>query len=548
MPDPINLLRLRAKAKRKLEQETAVQAVPADVSQVAPEQQETSLSEMLFPTLYQKHGGQSPTSFDGSTMGVLGSMVGDLFQAPTRALGAITGQGEMNDPESNVWNSARTEFRDFLDRGMQSNEQHAQQMQQKYSQGHWTDQLDENDPDKYLLDPRRSGNGQLRALRTAGDLMFDIGGDPSVIASGLKNVLKLGKPFAKKAVEAPGKLAGSIAEEVGTVPEEALRMWGTKDGKKALQGAWNQELPAAKEMADKVFNVAKNLPERKQVNAVLQEMKPIEMDSFIGAIKAQKKAEEASPVVSAFNKKIDKWAKDAEKRYGGKKLSAKKYRDMRMDLDQSISFTADEKALMDDAFLGVRRKMADNLTKSAPKEWQPLMGEYAEKLQTVDKMKGKLGNDKEKAVERAFSLLRTSENASRQPTKEMMKEFDSVFGTEFSKKSEIMDLSRKLGKTGKKELELPLLPKGATGNRWVALLTGPLGFPRTAPTTLKTIDKLESAAKTGAKITSQIARDDVAGAQALISTIESLGKEQKTNLDKALEENDETTINSILGE
>jgi len=453
----------------------------------------------------------------------------------------------MTDPDANIWSSARQRLRDYVDGGMKSNEQKAQEMQKKYANGHWTDALPATDPDKYLLDPRvNTDDTKLKALRTVGDQVFDVFGDPFIATSLVKHAVKpLVKPFLKKTVEAPGKLAETLAGELGTAGRKGVVMTKTKEGRQQLADAWDQELPVAREMTEKVFNAGKHLPERAEVAAVIKNMPDIEMDSFVAKIRSLKKEDEVTDIITSYNKKLDKWANRIEKQYGGKKVSAKRYRDMRIDLDQTVNFTADEKALMDDAFLGVRRKMADNLVKNAPEEYKSLMKGYAEKLQTVDRMKSKLGNNKATAHEKAFSLLRRSEGKSMQPTKEIMEEFDQTFKTDFSKKSETMDISRKLGDPNEDTFKIPITPKGVGSTKFYAMATGGLGSPRIAPNILKTIDLVEGAIKKTGKIAG-VAVDDAAKLSVIASTIKNLTPKKRKKLDKALENEDEQTINLML--
>ena len=170
------------------------------------------------------------------------------------------------------------------------------------------------------------------------------------------------------------------------------------------------------------------------------------------------------------------------------KISAGKLRAMRMELDDIIDWNAPGANKLNGLLMKPRGTAASLLEANAPPQYKALMADYADKLNKISNMKLKLGNKKTEATQKAFNLLRNVDNATRQPVKEILEEYDATFGTSFLKDAELMHMGRMLGKPGKAALELPLLPKGATGNRVVALMTMGLGFPRVSPYLLKAIE------------------------------------------------------------
>ncbi len=172
-----------------------------------------------------------------------------------------------------------------------------------------------------------------------------------------------------------------------------------------------------------------------------------------------------------------------------KKFTAQELRDKRIELDDIIDWNKPGASKMNTLLKGPRAKAAQLLVDNAPREYQPAMASYAEKLNTIGKMKRVLGNDKEAAKQKAFTMLRTVDNQTRQPVKEVLANFDKTFGTSYTKQAELMHMARMMGKAGKEKLELPLYSKAATGNRVQAWLRLGLAHPRLAPKALAAFDK-----------------------------------------------------------
>jgi hypothetical protein len=465
-------------------------------------------------------------------------------------------------------------------------------MQKKYQNGgHWTDALPENKQWKYILDPRKSSTPELKRLRAATDVFFDITGSPAVALNMAKNLIA--KPLAKMGKGAVGwtnKTAGRWTEQLAQGPsEKSLRMYGTKEGKGALESAWNQELKTAKEMTQKVYGDLAQLPEEKQVREIISQMESIDLNSVVKALEKSKKRNPVG-INKKVNRKIDELINDIQQtkelpgtqislpgkkinpksktasevapqsqKVAGKKIKRKavapdEYRNIRIQLDDYLgaAHNKDYKEGLEKAISNAGNAMRKELVDNAPKEYKELMEVYGNKMNKLSRMKSKLGPDSEKAVERAFTMLRTSENASRQPVKELMGEFDEVFGTQFSQKSELMDMARKMGMPGRDKLEVPDFPKGVGSTKLAGILLGGAGMPRFSAKVLRVLDLIESGmgktSSLGRKLSDVIAREDVAGATAIVKGIESLSEERKDMLEQAIEDDDNETIDRILGD
>ena len=220
-------------ARRKKEEESQFlerKQSDSDATSVAPKGKEAGWAEMLMPKTTQMADNRT-SSFYGmpNTFDFITSPIMDIMGLGTRTFASATGQGEMTDPDANIWGDARQRLRDYVDRGMKTSEQEQQEAKQKYANGHWTDALPKNDPYKYILDPRTStvNTPMLKTLRGAAEMAFEIGGDPFAAGGFIKAISKrLGKSALRgvpkeKLTEGGFKLSPAQATEPGK--QQALR-------------------------------------------------------------------------------------------------------------------------------------------------------------------------------------------------------------------------------------------------------------------------------------------------------------------------------------
>lgn len=161
---------------------------PADITGVNTQKDGGSLLQMLAPSAYKRYQDMKSSAYEMSGPNtpikdnalLLMDTAFDVSDIPKEQR-LLTGQGEMSDPEANMFNSARQRMRDAIDKGISTQEEHSLKQAEKYKDGHWTDVLPDNDPDKYLLDPRSPGAavGQLKVLRKMGDMFLSLLVTPS---------------------------------------------------------------------------------------------------------------------------------------------------------------------------------------------------------------------------------------------------------------------------------------------------------------------------------------------------------------------------------
>lgn len=203
--------RARFEKEQKLKEERFAQRYKAEsdaTSTDTPKGESPSMGQMVFPETTQmfKDKGYKgamdaiPSMMVKGDMELISKPLFDALGLSVRTPAALLGQGSMTEPSANVWASPRKRFNAWIESGMKSEEEMKSDAMKKYANGHWTDQLPDTDPDKYLLDPRRhvSNNTDLKILQQAGNTMFEMGGDGFVIGGILKAVLKkIGKTALK---------------------------------------------------------------------------------------------------------------------------------------------------------------------------------------------------------------------------------------------------------------------------------------------------------------------------------------------------------------
>jgi len=164
-----------------------------DASKVSSGGNSGSLAQMLFPSAYSQYQDMKKEAYsrhesslkDNAKLLMKGAL--DFTDVPKRILG-----GDVTNPQSNIWSKQRDSFREWIDSGMKTAEESARDMQNKYPKGHWTDALSDSDPDKYLLDPRSAGTakGELKVLRSMGDMFFEFAGDPFFVKDMVLGLMK----------------------------------------------------------------------------------------------------------------------------------------------------------------------------------------------------------------------------------------------------------------------------------------------------------------------------------------------------------------------
>lgn len=115
--------------------------------------------------------------------------------------------------------------------------------------------------------------------------------------------------LAKKGAKAADKYAGRLAEEASGVPEEALRAWGTKEGRAAIKTNAGKEFEIGQDLVTRIENFDDYLPEKAQVDAALERMPAISPKAVQEALRKSKTATTLTPgkpkVVEVTHKRLE---------------------------------------------------------------------------------------------------------------------------------------------------------------------------------------------------------------------------------------------------
>jgi len=294
MPDDLELLRLRAMAKMKFKAEGFKQS-KQDLTSVNPSTgDEPSWKQMIFPSAQAKDKRPS-INIPSSSGEIMGGLF-DLLGVGTRAFGAATGQGDMTDPESNIFSNPRQKMRDWIDSGMKSNKEEALEMRDKYKDGHWTDALPGNSPFKSMLDPRKEGNAHLKALRLVTDMGFEIAGDPTVLLGGMfKGAAKRAAKMDYRGVPQSDLTKGGFKVTPAQAADKATGT-GARLEQHAQTNPFTEKIP----LDIKEGNIAEL---QKQINQTSEGIGGQPVETLSGAIRGQK-IEDVAEATQDISKKL----------------------------------------------------------------------------------------------------------------------------------------------------------------------------------------------------------------------------------------------------
>jgi hypothetical protein len=363
------------------------------------------------------------------------------------------------------------------------------------------------------------GRGISKALPDLGRVMNDESNQGETVR-GIGNILtlgglsKLGKPVVTEAaipalkgatnitgkgLELIDKTTGKVAQELTNTPEEALRLAGTKEGRKALQEGANQQFNIGKKLVKMVDNADDYIPEREIVNKALKEMPPINMSNILNEID-NAKVFEGSPSAIAANKRLD-GLKDIytgliEKKkkvdiYGDNKyelndnnlpqnynpnalgpaskkigttevttqepIAADKYRELRKQLDYEMksAFNKDpgEASIFEKQAMQIRTAMKNELERSAEASGNPeyitAMKSWSDKLGKIEDLKSFLGKNSTSRSNRAESFVSNLYNMNKSQQQKTLQDISEIFGNDFNKEAKTTYLAKQLGDEGK---------------------------------------------------------------------------------------------------
>jgi len=307
------------------------------------------------------------------------------------------------------------------------------------------------------------------------------------IGTGAKAGVKAAKSSAVttgKALKGIDKTIGKIAQETSGVSEEALRMAGTKAGRKTLKNAANKQYEIGKKLVDMVDNAEDYMPEREIVNNALDNMPPINLKNVLQEID-NAKVIEGSPSAIAANKRLDELKNIYTKVAAEKPVNAKNYRELRKQLDYEIqsAFNKDpgEASIFEKQAMKIRTAMKKELENAAELSGNPeyvdAMKNWHDKINKLDKLKSFLGKNSTTRGNRAESFVANLFNKNKTQQQKILKDISDIFGNDFNAEAKLTYLANELGPEGKASW----LPRWTTGRSlWAKGLGMTTGSPAIA--------------------------------------------------------------------
>ncbi len=257
--------------------EIQLQEIFSAVAPAAAEEKESrkglGVQEALFPTATRI---PRETTLQKIARPIMGAM--DVMDIPKRGLAVITGQGQMGDPEANVWEKPRQIFRDFMDRQIDRAESGGFIGAVAPGAGVMPEEVSEY---------AKADNA--RTIKEMGNALFEIVGDPTLVGSMIKQLGQTAlRPLVKGAVEAPRQFAGAVSRELTKIPEETLTKYATKEGRYEMAKAYGREAPTSEALVRKVYK--QKLPEEDLVNTFIEQADNISVEPLIKNLETAKKA------------------------------------------------------------------------------------------------------------------------------------------------------------------------------------------------------------------------------------------------------------------
>jgi hypothetical protein len=509
-----------------------------------------SVGEWLMPGMTKtlESGGKAESTL--GQMGQVGMGALEGYDVLKRGLAHITGQGDIKDPEANVWAKPRETFRQLMD------------AKAKEAEGQ-------------MVQPPAPGAVPLSAMAPAetipnltkafADQVFEVVGDP-ILAQGLiKQIFKTPvKSIAKGFVEAPRKVTGAVARELTKIPEETLTKYATKEGRRELAKSYAREAPTADALVRKVYT--QKLPEEDLVDAFIQQADDIPLQPIIDKLEKAKESIKFKKTnrssINAINKLIDDY------KGVGETASASEFRELRKELDYILGDVYEKEglSLAQKAFKGIRKDMKEALINASPKEYKNVMAEYARKMNSRSDIKELLGKDMgRKAKERAEGLLTAVEGKRGTFKKQALEQFDDLYGTNFTKRAETMHQARQIAAEPAPPgggFTASTFPKIATGWGKLGVAVVGVGWPKTSGKILNALSGIENIVKVGGyKLPKKIAdmTTDAQKVQALALIMKPMSQEKIDKINKLLGQREKTkdkkfkdlidrNLNKILGE
>jgi hypothetical protein len=268
-------------------------------------------------------------------------------------------------------------------------------------------------------------------------------------------------------------LTGKTVQAATGVPEEALRMAGSKEGRAALEDASGQQHEIGQALADKVNNAYDIIKRSPAPAEALQKVPAVNVLPIIKKLEAtagNPKTKELQAAASQIQGKADELRQMAADAGQGGYVNASDLYDYRKEIDQVIG---DEFGKSSGKYINALKSARFDIKNSLVDvakgtDYEAGMQELAQKLDAVDKMKMLLGKSEDTRSGRSESFIRNINNLGKGQQQEWLNNFQNVFGGDYLNQAKTATLAEKLGPDG----QAGLLPQHFTGKSLLGIGAG----------------------------------------------------------------------------
>jgi hypothetical protein len=301
-------------------------------------------------------------------------------------------------------------------------------------------------------------------------------GDLSQMVPGVAAVEKtaIGIPkVVNKTASAYDKATGKILATATGIPEDALRMASTKNGRETLKAASGTEYDIGQNIVDKIDDAYNTIKSSPNVRDMLQNVPPVNVIPMVQKLRelaGNPTTSELKAISEKITKKADELTDLAIKNGQNGAIPAKDLYDFRKEIDQVIDDGfGKESGKYVTALKSVRYDIKNSLLDAAKNtDYAPVMQDIAKKLDAIDKMKSMIGKNVTTREGRAEGFVRNINGANKEQQRQWLEDFQSVFGGDYLNEAKNATMAKQIGEGG----EAGWLPQHFNGKSLLGVAAG----------------------------------------------------------------------------
>jgi hypothetical protein len=263
-----------------------------------------------------------------------------------------------------------------------------------------------------------------------------------------------------------GRTAVTAMEEQSGMPAKVLKAAGTPEGLNALKQVQGKAYEIGQNLVKSVYNPWDAIPESKVIKEILPNLPSSGSTDIIASLRKhfiENPISELKPLNDKILNKMNEIQSMAMQNPDGK-LSAVDLANLRQQIDKVIDDNFGQGvdsylSALKDARHAIKESLLKSANESGNIEYASTMKTFANKLDLVDKLKGKLGENISQGQDKAQGFISNLFGKNRTNTQETLKNFDAAFGTNYFEQANAAHLADYLNPDGK----LPLFTKWPTG-------------------------------------------------------------------------------------